>query len=648
MTNVRFYLILLVLGFLLSISTSASSEAAEITLVRDGKPNAAIIRASAPTPSAKLAALELQYHIEKITGAILPIKTDQEKVQGIRILVGESAATRALGLKGTDFKPQEYLIRFIPDTVILIGRDWQDTEKNRKEAGRGTNWPFTLAYWRETIDYAAATNQTPQNDAGKKLITLPGLFDEQGTCYATYDFLERFCDVRWYGPTELNIILPRRSTLTVRGRDVRRCPAMKHREGIGGGWPIIKAQWNNPNQDELKLYWRRLRVGGEKWAGNHSFRSFQDRFLRKNPERPELFEVERPEFFAMGQSGGSGTRQLCYTNPALVAQVVQDARDYFDGKPIKGYQLAMGDYFAIVPLDNNKWCECDKCQALLSKDKSNITGQHFSNGTASHYWFSFINAVAREVRKTHPDKYISTLAYHVYAFRPEDFQLESNVAVAPCLQPRNYWAPRVKRNDIDFYKKWVVRKDRRIYLWNYYCFPTEMAVMQGWNCFPGFSAHELARQIKMYHKDGVRGVFLCGIGEQADYYLTMKMYDDPSIDPDELLNEFFSRYFGSASEPMKQFYTRIEEIFCNPDNYPEEVRVEDKQFHQTEELAWKYLGTKERMKELGALMRQARKLAVTELEKKRVRSWEKGVWNYMVQGRKKYLAKQIKPQIPAE
>ena len=96
MTNVRFYLILLVLGFLLSISTSASSEAAEITLVRDGKPNAAIIRASAPTPSAKLAALELQYHIEKITGAILPIKTDQEKVQGIRIMVGESAATRAL------------------------------------------------------------------------------------------------------------------------------------------------------------------------------------------------------------------------------------------------------------------------------------------------------------------------------------------------------------------------------------------------------------------------------------------------------------------------------------------------------------------------------------------------------------------------
>ncbi len=99
---------------------------------------------------------------------------------------------------------------------------------------------------------------------------------------------------------------------------------------------------------------------------------------------------------------------------------------------------------------------------------------------------------------------------------------------------------------------------------------------------------------------------------------------------------------------MKQFYTRIEEIFCNPDNYPEEVRVEDKQFHQTEELAWKYLGTKERMKELGALMHQARELAVTDIEKKRVRSWEKGVWDYMEQGRKKYLAKQIKSQIPAK
>jgi len=143
----------------------------------------------------------------------------------------------------------------------------------------------------------------------------------------------------------------------------------------------------------------------------------------------------------------------------------------------------------------------------------------------------------------------------------------------------------------------------------------------------------------MYHRDGVRGVFLCGIGEQLDFYLTMKLYDDPSLDPDALLNEFFSRYFGAAAEPMRAFYTRIEEIFNNPANYPDEVRQVEKQFHQTETLAWKYLGTAERMKELGTFIERAGQLAVRDLEKKRVRTWQEGVWDYMVKGRKMYLAK---------
>jgi len=634
MNRIAWSLLFLAGLFFLPVSAIASSEPTEITLARDGKPEATIIVAADTTPSARLAALEFQYHVEKITGAVLPIQTDQQELRdSARILVGESAATRKLGLRGDDFNPQEYLIKFLPGTIVLIGRDWKDTEENRSEAGRGTNY-YTLREARHIIDYFKATGRAGESDAEGKAIELPGLFDDQGTCYAAYDFLERFCDVRWYGPTELNVVYPKKRTLTIRRYDVRRSPTMKYREGLGGGWPIVKAQWNNPTQDELNLYWRRLRVGGEKWAGNHSFRSYYDRFLRRNPERPELFEGARPDYFAQGWS--EGELQFCYTNPALVEQVVEDARDYFDGKGLKGLQPAMGDYFAVVPMDNANWCKCDRCQAMLARDRDNIRGRHFSSGTASHYLFSFVNAVAREVGKTHPDKYISTLAYHVYAYRPEDIELEPNIAVAPCLHARHQWAPRIKQNDLDLYKKWVEPRDRRIYLWNYYCFPMEPAVIHDWNCFPGFSAHMLAEQIKMYHKDGVRGVFLCGIGEQVDYYLTMKMYDDPSIDPDELLKEFFTRYFGVASEPMKQFYLRIEAIFSNPDNYPSVIRTTDRQYHQTERIAWEYLGTRERMRQLGKLMRKAGQLAETDLERQRVRLWEEGVWEYMREGRRKY------------
>ena len=74
-----------------------------------------------------------QHHIRLITQAVLPIVTDQASVPGVRILVGESAATRKLGLKSDDFQSQEYLIRVKGDTVILMGRDWLDTPANRAE-----------------------------------------------------------------------------------------------------------------------------------------------------------------------------------------------------------------------------------------------------------------------------------------------------------------------------------------------------------------------------------------------------------------------------------------------------------------------------------------------------------------------------------
>ena len=60
--------------------------------------------------------------VQKITGASLPIRNDAMAIQGTRILVGDSQATRALGLKNDDFKHQEYLIRFQPGVLVLMGR----------------------------------------------------------------------------------------------------------------------------------------------------------------------------------------------------------------------------------------------------------------------------------------------------------------------------------------------------------------------------------------------------------------------------------------------------------------------------------------------------------------------------------------------
>ena len=603
--------VMLATAFCLNVPVLKGTESETVALVKDGKPVASIVTAANPTPSARLAALELQYHIRKITGAVVPIGTDREETAGTRILVGQSKETRALGIDADDFQPLEYLIQIRPATIVLIGRDWHDTQANREELGRST-YGDTLASYRHEIDYHKATGRSSE---GARPIELPGLFDDQGTCYAAYDFLERYCGVRWYGPTELNVVFPSARTLTVSGHTIRRSRDLKHVHATGGSWPIINVQWNRPNADELNLYWRRMRLGGEKWAGNHTIHRATVQSIFNDPE-----------YQAKGRGKGS---QVCYTHPELIRKVAQVARDYFDGRDLPAGLKAMGDYFAVVPDDNASWCQCDRCRKVLAVSRADKRGQgFFSNASSSYYIFNFINEVAKEVRKTHPDKFIAALAYASYAYPPKNLKLEPNICVAPCLHTCYGYDEATTANDMALYEAWLADKGRRIYLWNYFHHPLEPAVIGKWNCFPCFEPDVISRVVKRYHRDGVRGVFLCGIGQQLDYYLYMQTAFNVETDGEKLIDEFFSRYFGAAGTPMKKFYYRIAAI-----NRAEGV------VGRTRELSWQRLGTPERMRELQGYIEQAVKLAGTELEKQRVNLWKTGVWDYMKTGYDNFHAK---------
>ena len=57
----------------------------------------------------------------------------------------------------------------------------------------------------------------------------------------------------------------------------------------------------------------------------------------------------------------------------------------------------------------------------------------------------------------------------------------------------------------------------------------------------------------------------------------------------------------------------------------------------TPKTSWGRLGTEPRMAELGKLMEQATASAATDVEQRRVATWKKGVWDYMLAGRKQYI-----------
>ncbi len=135
----------------------------------------------------------------------------------------------------------------------------------------------------------------------------------------------------------------------------------------------------------------------------------------------------------------------------------------------------------------------------------------------------------------------------------------------------------------------------------------------------------------MFIEDGIRGIFICGEQDMLEGYVIAKIWDDPALEMDALLDEFFQRYFGAAAGPMKNFYLQLEQIACNPENYPAPYYRENG--IDWKNVAWTVLGTEERMKQLGILMAEARQLARTDLEKRRVALWQDALWQWMVEGR---------------
>ena len=92
-----------------------------LIISRDGHPEATIVIGRKVTRAAKFAAYELQWHLEQITGGKFAIAHEDEEIaEGVRILVGESQATRDLGVVTEALGCQEYVIRFASGTLALV------------------------------------------------------------------------------------------------------------------------------------------------------------------------------------------------------------------------------------------------------------------------------------------------------------------------------------------------------------------------------------------------------------------------------------------------------------------------------------------------------------------------------------------------
>lgn len=390
----------------------------------------------------------------------------------------------------------------------------------------------------------------------------------------------------------------------------------------------------------IQLFMHRMRLGGHRNICGHSFGSYWNRFWRDGKNKTKFFVEKRPDYFAKGYEGASEPPQLCFTSRALIEQVAADARAYYDSGASLEADGACGQFkrlpnmFNLEPNDNDRFCKCPECQKWYDANEKSAC---FSSGRHSDYWFQFVNEVVRELHKTHPDKSVVTLAYWSHAEPPKRVKIEPGVAVEFCFTANRLpFDRKAYEYELGLLDAWGQESPTRpMSLYLYYCFPfLNTGGGTKFHCFPGFFAHKIGEQFKLFHRYGYRGFYHDGYGQQVEAYITCKLMDDPTRDVDEMLDEYFQKLYGTAATAMKQFYLEVEQAYCTPTNYP------PGSVHQNEAIAWGWLGTEARMKKLGGLLAQAHAAASTDLEKHRVALFDKGVWQYMLAGRAKYVAKQ--------
>lgn len=618
--------------------------AATLKLSENGKPLADIVIDPKADRAARFAAMELQHHLKQITGGEFRIVTPDKTSGNKAIYVGGSEPVRRMGIQPEKLSEQEYVIDFRDNAVILAGKDKPDSvipsvRYDGINTASGANWP--------------------------------SMYDEQGSMYAVYDFLRDYCKVNWLDSTDSGTVIVPDRDLTVTGEKSIRKPFMAYRGGTfdwsycpelwinnSPGWlnyrktayPAAYAKEKDTNRanqlvaQQQRLFLLRMKAGGSYMPANHSLYNYYERFLLKNHKN---FEAFKPQYFAMGlEKSKSGDEfilssydgkkeppQLCYSNPETVAQVVKDIRDYFDhGGYHKKYRniSKLGyiwgkDSFCVEAMDNSGYCQCPDCRKDYEPARKEEHSEH------STYWFKFINKVADEIRKSHPDKKITTLAYGTREGLPSNLKIADNVVVYFCLSFNRMPYRKELDHQLNRLKEWRnAYPDATFALWLYNTFPQERTVRPGvFNCFPGFFAKEVERQYNIFGKLNIRGgIFHCGFIDDFENYLNLRYMCDPYLKLGNLKDAYFASY-GKAEKNIRAFYDLVESRYCDPANYPKTA------IHQTELFAWGCLGTEKVMNQLGQYMADAEKEADTPDAKARVANWKAGYWDYMEAGNKK-------------
>jgi len=397
----------------------------------------------------------------------------------------------------------------------------------------------------------------------------------RGTIYSVYTFLEEVLGCRWYAPRVDYV--PKIDEVRIGALDIRQKPAFEYRE------PFITEAFDRDWAVKLKMNGNSQRLD-EETGGHVVYGPFVHTFYSLIP--PKEFFDTHPEYFSLidGKRKFEGA-QLCLTNKDVLRICTERVLKWMEEMP----------QATIFSVSQNDWygaCQCDQCQAVVKEE----------GGAESGLMLRFVNAIAEVTSKKYPDKLIDTLAYQYTEKPPLKVRPHPNVRVRMCpigaCEAHPYEKCEQNASIVQNLKAWSKITDQ-LYIWHYntnfahYLLP-----------FPDFE--ELAADIDMYHRHGVKGMFMQGAysrgggGEFAEMraYMLAKLLWNPKADAKAILDDFMRGYYGKAAPAIKRYFDRLHRkvreenihfhIFDPPTvGYltPDVIAASDADFDQAERLA---------------------------------------------------------------
>lgn len=539
--------LVLVLNFLIIVN---QTNADDKFLVKNGQAKAEIIITEKPQRTTQLAAVELQHYIEKITGAKLPIVNKPSDDFPIKIFIGQSIHTDRLKIATKDLKNGSYRIVSGDNWLTLIGDDtnfapiepWprsnRDIASGKMQQAwnkiTGHQWGYPLSQLHKHYSGSNALFGTPKEQiVDKEGNVNVWTYDERGSFNAVCGYL-RSLGVRWYMPGDVGEIVPKRKSI----------PLPKIDQVVKPDFPmrILNFRASVYGRDVMMWGYRlgvRQPYGRQAAHGLHKM-THNEQTLKNHPDWFALYGGKRHTQL------GQRLNQLCYSNEELFKQTVHFARKQFDHFDF--------DVVSIMPPDGyTAMCQCELCKGKDSLDRG-------SRGMLSDYVWDFVNRVAKEVRKTHPDKMISNCAYGVYTLPPQNIdKLEPNVQVIIVGGRRPTNEDRAALRQLR--EAWVKKTDNPVVIFENYPFtgrgfylPAYIPQVLGEsiNATKGISKGEDIWLTMDFDKDAI------GYNHFLIYFTARMYWGGKKQDVVKMFEEYCRLFYGPAADEMKAFFNYCE------------------------------------------------------------------------------------------